>query len=487
VDDDRGLEHNPFLSGGLTLMLVGAGLALLRKLPGMAWAFLTRRLTISVEIPDRDPAFRWVQSWIAEQRYARRARSLSLTTTWTSPDPDPDVDGDPDYNHSSGRLSEARFVLSPAPGTHVMTYRGRLLVLQRARRDLDSGGALAFQETLTLQVLGGDRALVDELLREAHRAALPRVPGVNILTATRHGTWNVSSWRPRRPLASIVLADDLLDDLIGDLRAFLASGAWYAARGVPHRRGYLLHGPPGNGKTTLVVAAAGELGLSVAVLGLNNKLMTDDALRELVDGLPTGTILLIEDVDCAFGPKRAVAEETGVTLSGLLNALDGVSSREGRVLFLTTNHPERLDPALVRPGRVDRSVHLGHTTADQARRLFAWFYAGGAADAELEEWAREFAARLPGGRVCMAAIQEHLLRYRSDPEAAVRAMDFGMPARRDARRGDRDGLDAGRRCVRRMIARLRTDRMRATGRPIEASATPGTSPTAHPLQGHRVA
>jgi len=423
------LEQNPFLSGGLTLMVLGAVLALLRKLPAALWAFLIRRLTISVEVPDRDPAFRWVQSWIAEQRHARRVRNLSLTTTWVSSDPDPEIDPDSDSGHPSGRLSEARFLLAPAPGTHVMTYRGRLMVLRRARRDLENGGALAFQETLTLQIVGGNRALVDALLREAHHAALPRVPGVNILAASRHGYWMATSWRPRRPLASIVLADDLLDDLIDDLRAFLASASWYAARGVPHRRGYLLHGPPGNGKTTLVVAAAGELGLSVAVLGLNNKLMTDDHLRELVDALPGGTALLIEDVDCAFGARRA-AEETGVTLSGLLNALDGVSSREGRALFLTTNHPERLDPALVRPGRVDRSVHLGHTTAEQARRLFCWFYAGEeeVAASEVEAWAGAFAARIPARQVCMATIQEHLLRYRTDPAAAVRELDLGPSA-----------------------------------------------------------
>ncbi len=167
----------------------------------------------------------------------------------------------------------------------------------------------------------------------------------------RYESWEATSWQPRRPLESLVLTDRALEDLLDDLRTFYGSRSWYVQRGIPYRRGYLLHGPPGNGKTTLVLAAAGELNLSVAVLSLSNRLLSDKALRGLVDALPPATLLLIEDVDCVFKTERMTTEQTGVTLSGLLNALDGVSSREGRVLFLTTNHPERLDPALVRPGR----------------------------------------------------------------------------------------------------------------------------------------
>jgi chaperone BCS1 len=170
---------------------------------------------------------------------------------------------------------------------------------------------------------------------------------------------------------------------------------------------------------------AGELKLSVAVLSLSNRLMSDDSLRVMVDDLPVATLLLIEDVDCVFKESRSTTGDTGATLSGLLNALDGVSSREGRVLFLTTNHPERLDPALVRPGRVDRKVELGHATPDQARRLFLWFYRdSGLHPSDLAREADRFASQVPPGKLCMAAIQEHLLRHRRAPEVAAHEVVF---------------------------------------------------------------
>jgi mitochondrial chaperone BCS1 len=431
------LEHNPFFSGGLTLMVIGSAAAMLRRLPWRIWAFLERRLSICVEIPDRDPAFRWVQAWLAEHRYARRARDLSLTTTWITRDSDPDISSDPEYNHPSGPASEARFLLSPAPGMHLLTYRRRPLILYRTRRELQNGGPMSFQESLTLQLLGGNRSMVDDLLGEAHAASFPRTPGVSVLTA-QNGCWSSASWQHKRPLASLVLAEGILEDALADLGEFYASGAWYAERGIPYRRGYLLYGPPGTGKTTMVLALAGELKLSVAVLSLSNKTMGDEALRSLVDDLPSATLLLIEDIDCVFKDHRSTEIHTGVTLSGLLNALDGVSSRDGRVLFMTTNHPERLDAALIRPGRVDRKIELGFATPDQARRLFLWFYQGcGIGQEELERLAERFAAQVPRETACMAAIQEHLLRHRRAPEAAAHEALFdagigldvrGMPA-----------------------------------------------------------
>jgi len=102
-------------------------------------------------------------------------------------------------------------------------------------------------------------------------------------------------------------------------------------------------------------------------------------------------------------------EQTGVTLSGLLNALDSVSSREGRVLFLTTDHPDRLDSARC------PSKHGG---------CFFGSIRVAVCLCVLEALADRFAAQVPQGKICMAAIQEHLLRHRGAPEAAAHEVDF---------------------------------------------------------------
>lgn len=173
--------------------------------------------------------------------------------------------------------------------------------------------------------------------------------------------------------------------------------------GIPYRRGYLLHGPPGSGKTSFIQALAGHLGYDICLLNLSERGLADDKLNHLLSNAPERSVILMEDVDAAFN-KRIQSSEDGsvantnlrmllfmlslyryqssVTFSGFLNALDGVASGEERLVFLTTNHPERLDPALVRPGRVDLSVLVDDATPAQARELFIRFYASETSDDE---------------------------------------------------------------------------------------------------------
>jgi len=162
-------------------------------------------------------------------------------------------------------------------------------------------------------------------------------------------------------------------------------------KGVPYRRGYLLHGPPGTGKTSFTQAIAGALKLNICYLNLSNGNMDDDGLNRALNNAPSQSIILLEDIDGIFVARESVNQgrDGGVSFSGLLNALDGVRSQEGRILFMTTNHREKLDPALMRPGRADFHAYLGNASFNQMKGLFLRFYSGH------EKMANQFAQKLP--------------------------------------------------------------------------------------------
>jgi chaperone BCS1 len=222
-----------------------------------------------------------------------------------------------------------------------------------------------------------------------------------------------------RPVDSVILANGLMDDLLEDAKTFLARREWYVQRGIPYRRGYLLHGPPGTGKSSAVVALASALQMDIAVLSLGDSNLDDNSISELFSSIPVNSIVLMEDIDCAFlERKEGEDKRSKVTFSGLLNAIDGVAAGEGRLLFATTNHIARLDPALIRPGRIDRKLYIGPANREQAQRLFLRFFPEASAEST-----QAFAQKIPLGKITMSALQTHLLMYADDMHGAIEQLD----------------------------------------------------------------
>ena len=118
------------------------------------------------------------------------------------------------------------------------------------------------------------------------------------------------STQHKRPMKSIILDPGVIELVLNDAKDFLASKEWYAERGIPHRRGYLLYGAPGAGKTSLIHSIAGELNLDVYILSLTRMGMDDASLNSTIAELPNQCIVLIEDIDAAFhqGIKRDIVE-----------------------------------------------------------------------------------------------------------------------------------------------------------------------------------
>lgn len=176
-----------------------------------------------------------------------------------------------------------------------------------------------------------------------------------------------------RTLESCVLRAGVLEDLVRDLETFLATEATCDRLGVPWHRGYLFHGPPGTGKTTTARALATCFNLPVYWLPLG-EVTRDGDLISLISSVPARSLLIMEDVDVFAAATERRAKKGGASLSGLLNALDGLWTPHGLITIMTTNDLGALDPALIRDGRADKRVAFDLLDEDQALRLAAWFY-----------------------------------------------------------------------------------------------------------------
>ena len=210
--------------------------------------------------------------------------------------------------------------------------------------------------------------------------------GVQSYLYTYNQGWDyVESYAPRL-LDSVVLQRGEKEQLIDDVQAFRKSKQRYVRLGIPYHRGYLLYGPPGTGKTSLVSALAAHFGLSIYVVHLTD--FTDRGLMNAVNQVPGNSVLLFEDIDCAKGGKarddasnamptqagKENAASNGVTLSGLLNVLDGFYAPANVLFVMTTNHIEVLDEAVLWPGRIDYRLFLGKATIQQKVDLYCRFF-----------------------------------------------------------------------------------------------------------------
>lgn len=406
------LSSNAFLSGGLILGLAGSVLIYLKTLPSVIYGWCKRRIVTEIDIPDRDEAFKWMNYWLSQHPYKKRCRWWTVSTKRQRDD-----DDDAPCSH---RPKTAKIILSPAPGVHFLLYKRRLMILYRERKDNAGGGkgpaqatALGYRETFTIKLFSRNRQIALDLITEARDLANPIDCNRIKILRPEYNEWIELARRLPRPFESVLLADNLGDKLLEDVRGFIESETWYNERGIPYRRGYLLSGPPGNGKTSLVTAISSELHLDICILNLSTTSLTDERLSELMANVPLHSIVLIEDVDCVFKERKKDDERENITFSGFLNAIDGVMSSEGRILFMTTNNRATLDAALTRPGRVDVDVVIGNANKKQAAELFKRFFP------DHPFLADAFGSKNAGSS--MASLQGVLLKHKNDPDDALAA------------------------------------------------------------------
>ncbi|HET9743821.1 MAG TPA: AAA family ATPase [Terriglobales bacterium] len=358
--------RNQIASGGLLLMIIGGLSVYLRAVPERIWYWIVAQTTMTITVKDDDAAFTWAKEWFLEQKFLRRVRRVDLDTT----------------------LRNQRIAMIPAPGKHWFWYAGRPFEVWFSRIDNTHERTGRRLESLTLRTVGRRRAVLQQLVDEVVSCHVKR-EGVQSRLYTYNDGWDYGDGYEPRALESVILEPGEKEYLVNDVAQFRKSKGRYRRLGIPYHRGYLLYGPPGTGKTSLVSALAADFGLSVYTVNLTE--FNDRSLLAAVNQVPAHSVLLFEDIDCMRGSESReknnvesnsspISADTkqpaihGVTLSGLLNVLDGFHAPTGVLFVMTTNHVEKLDEALLRPGRIDYKLYLGKASDRQKVELYRRFF-----------------------------------------------------------------------------------------------------------------
>ncbi|KAI2619071.1 BCS1 N terminal-domain-containing protein [Hypomontagnella submonticulosa] len=448
---------------------------------------VTQYFTSSVSINDWDSSYMHLMDWLVSQPVMNNTKHLLAETTakraWDSDDaPTLAKDRSGRYLNFSEQEAMVPLVYTPAIGQHSFWWKGRYFMLNHNRgivRD-ETNAVPRDQLHIVLSCFGRSPEPIKKILAEAQAQYYERNRGNTTIKRcskrtgqyVQDASWSMTAARPMRDIETVVLDEKEKLRVLDDINEYLhpATSQWYANRGIPLRRGYLFHGPPGTGKTSLSFALAGLFGLDIHVISLLDSGLTEEDLSNLFAYLPRRCIVLLEDIDAAgltrpqdissndeFGAEvpgmrtnnGSSGQKSKISLSGLLNVIDGVAGHEGRVLIATTNYPEALDPALIRPGRIDMQVAFSNATSQQAKDLFIRMYepdqsiapsssekgspkaiasVSGSGDPdspkhELQAIAEEFGSKIPGGAFSPAEIQGYLLMRKKEPRKALEEAD----------------------------------------------------------------
>ncbi|KAM0323882.1 hypothetical protein ACHAQA_008463 [Verticillium albo-atrum] len=424
----------------LDITQIGSLIAIAGTVP-TAWRFIhriwseasacVRRFFLaSITVPGGDPLNGSVIKWVLDNR-SRHHRSFTGRT---------------DIGHANGdrgaALKKSRHAIQYSPhwSSRWIWYDGTLLVVSRRIDDFNAslsdprndgmGG-----EELTLSCFGWSAEPIKAFIETCREYSERQTQFfVIIYSRDRYGlAWQPKARKPIRHLETVHFDTGLKQDLLADIRNYLDTKTQkrYQSRSMPYRRGYLFYGPPGTGKSSLSVAIAGEFGLDLYEVKIPS-VATDADLEQMFQEVPPRCVVLLEDIDAVWVDRtnpRPSGQDGNLTpnctLSGLLNVLDGVGSQEGRIVIMTTNRPEQLDSALVRPGRVDMKVLLGNISQKSAAEMFVRMFSpdlGCTSDLDMDEiklLATQFAAEIPDNTLTPSQLQGFFQLHLESPHDAA--------------------------------------------------------------------
>lgn len=337
-------KANPIIASAAGLWGLSAITFFLRDIPSKIWGFIVRQTTTTLDLNSQDAIFHDFLTWLSTHKLHRFVRTVNISNRG--------------YSTDYGRASKGLSGINIGYGRTYFFHNKRFFSVYRGKEAASNTDNT--KEVLSLTVLGRTHTVFKSLFD-----AVKTDSKEDLADFTRiyryNDVWESATTNFKRDPSTVILNKEVGDKLYSSIDSFLSSQQWYRKNGIPYKLGILLTGPPGTGKTSLIKAVCAKYNRNLYTLNIGS--MTDDKLIDAISTAGPASVIAIEDID-AFGIKvsREDANEynkaVSITMSGLLNGIDGASTPENIILIATTNHIEKLDPALIRDGRFDIKLHI---------------------------------------------------------------------------------------------------------------------------------
>jgi len=355
MDIQQILKDNPILSTGLGLGGAGVLTYLIKDIPKKLFSLLKREASTELILTSMNLSFHEVLKYIQNEYKNKNFRKLKV---------------------SNGRWGYDDTVLSIGYGMHKIKYKNKNFFIDLVRDSSDKNSDRD-KETLTIRILGRNRKIFDCFLKDIKNVD----NDTNKIKVYRYvDCWEYIRDICKRNINSVFIKKENKNKLLKTLYDFIQKEDWYLKNGIPYQLGILLYGSPGTGKTSIIKAIASEINYPIYYISPTNLSKFENAASKIVDKC----IIVIEDIDSSLIANSRknnidvedsiLSELQGIGLSGVLNALDGIFSSHGRILITTTNHIEKLDEALIRPGRIDLKVEIDYIDNEIFKEFILYYF-----------------------------------------------------------------------------------------------------------------
>lgn len=353
-------KANPIVASAFGLWGLSAITILFKSLPVKVIDFIVSQITTELVINSQDEVYHQFLHWVSTNKTNSLVRKFNLNNGISHGEYGNNIRGVKGLSIGYTRV--------------FFTHRNRVFWFHRRKEQANMTEKV--KETLTITVLGRNRAVFQNLLETVLTSEADSNEKTRIYSCIT-GNWQHLCSQYKRDPGTVIVSQEIQTKLDTAIDKFLSSKDWYVKNGIPYRLGILLEGPPGTGKTSLIKTICCRLNRHLYLINLND--MKDSTLLEALSEVPSEAVVAIEDIDAqgihlTREQKGDSGGEDRITMSGLLNALDGAASSEDRILIATTNHVGKLDNALLRDGRFDVKLHIGNMTLESFVRYMTRIY-----------------------------------------------------------------------------------------------------------------